>query len=156
MGEILQRMESATNQSYVANSLYEKNKKTQPNLKLHESLNATHAKLKHSDYKGDAAKLATAEKLSVKSSHFYGRHGAQISKADQLARVGANVACERRVVHEMRLADGLPWSLPITLPVDRSVAGGLRIGQEVALLASDGSALGILHIADKFSYDKTA
>src|SRR5438105_6268548 len=44
-----------------------------------------------------------------------------------------------RVVHEMRLSGGLPWSLPITLPVDVALAHSLTPGQEVALVTGDGS-----------------
>ncbi len=61
-----------------------------------------------------------------------------------------------RVVHEMRLANGLPWTMPITLPVEQSLADSLRVGQEVALVASDGVTLGVMTIGEKFTYDKTA
>lgn len=59
-----------------------------------------------------------------------------------------------RVVAEMRLANGLVWSLPITLPVDTATADGLRIGQEVALVSGAGQRLGTLTISEKFSIDK--
>lgn len=60
-----------------------------------------------------------------------------------------------RVVAEMRLENGLPWSMPITLPVEQSLADSLRVGQEVALVAGDGLIVGLLTISDKFGYDKT-
>ncbi len=55
-----------------------------------------------------------------------------------------------RVVREMHLAGGLPWSVPVTLPVE-SAAG---LGDEVALKGPDGTILGILEISEAFTYDK--
>ncbi len=61
------------------------------------------------------------------------------------------------VVQNMRLANGLVWSLPITLPVAKELADGLRLGEEVALVESNGAAgviLGVMKISEKFEYDK--
>jgi sulfate adenylyltransferase len=60
----------------------------------------------------------------------------------------------RSVVDDMRLANGLVWSIPITLPVSRETADGLAIGQEVALRDEGGRTVGILELAEKFSYDR--
>ncbi|MGH2456132.1 MAG: sulfate adenylyltransferase [Candidatus Limnocylindria bacterium] len=60
----------------------------------------------------------------------------------------------RSVVDEMRLAGGLPWSIPITLAVSRAVADGLQIGREVALRDGGGRVLGLLELSEKFTYDK--
>src|SRR5690606_37253949 len=35
----------------------------------------------------------------------------------------------RRVVHDMHLETGEPWTIPITLPVDTEVANSLEVGQ---------------------------
>jgi sulfate adenylyltransferase len=62
------------------------------------------------------------------------------------------------VVQNMRLANGLIWSLPITLPVAQVTAADLRESEEIALVESNGSngaILGIMKIAEKFEYDKT-
>ncbi len=59
----------------------------------------------------------------------------------------------RSVVDEMRLGNGLPWSIPITLAVSRETADGLSIGQEVALADDTGRQVGILQLAETFSYD---
>ena len=32
------------------------------------------------------------------------------------------------VVHHMHLANGLPWTIPVTLPVDADTASGIEIG----------------------------
>jgi sulfate adenylyltransferase len=59
-----------------------------------------------------------------------------------------------RVMREMHLANGLAWSMPITLPVEQAQAESLKIGQEIALVSASGQTLGALTIAEKFSYDK--
>ena len=55
-----------------------------------------------------------------------------------------------RVLHEMRLASGLPWSLPITLRV--ADAAGLR--GSVALKAPPGGIVGLLDVRDVFQRSK--
>jgi sulfate adenylyltransferase len=57
------------------------------------------------------------------------------------------------VVHNMRLSNGLPWSIPITLPVTLEVADTLAIGDDVALVYN-GDIMGILMLDGKFSYDQ--
>jgi len=59
-----------------------------------------------------------------------------------------------RVVGEMRLASGLVWSIPITLPVSTEEAGRIREGQEIALVEPDGHILAVMMVQDKFTYDK--
>ena len=57
------------------------------------------------------------------------------------------------VIDSMRLSNGLPWTIPVTLPVDEDTAAGLREGQEIALM--DGERLmGIMTIAEKFPADR--
>ena len=57
------------------------------------------------------------------------------------------------VIDSMRLSNGLPWTIPVTLSVDDDVAAGLEEGHEIALL--DGEHLmGIMTIAEKFEADK--
>lgn len=59
-----------------------------------------------------------------------------------------------RVLYEMRLASGLPWTLPITLAVSSDEAKELREGEEIALLDSTGEPVGLLMLEEKFGYDK--
>jgi sulfate adenylyltransferase len=61
----------------------------------------------------------------------------------------------RSVVHNMHLANGLPWTIPVTLPVD-SAAASLSEGQDVALVDEAGQIVGLLELNEKFSYDKQA
>ncbi len=60
----------------------------------------------------------------------------------------------RRVVTEMHLASGLPWSMPITLAVDAATAAGLSEGSEVALFDSEGEPAGVLNLQEKYGYDR--
>lgn len=58
------------------------------------------------------------------------------------------------VVETMRLKNGLLWSVPITLPVSREEAANLKEGEDALLLDELGNAIAILHLQEKFSYDK--
>ena len=55
---------------------------------------------------------------------------------------------------EMRLASGIPWSIPITLGVEEAVARGLKKGQDVALVADRGARLAILKLAEVYQVDR--
>jgi len=61
------------------------------------------------------------------------------------------------VVKNIRLANGLIWSLPITLPVSAETAAAIGLGEEIALVenGNGGAILGVMTITEKFSYDKT-
>jgi sulfate adenylyltransferase len=58
------------------------------------------------------------------------------------------------VVESMRLASGLPWSIPVTLAASREEAKGLNEGSEVALADEAGVVLAVMTLAEKFDYDK--
>ena len=58
------------------------------------------------------------------------------------------------VVHNMHLASGVPWTIPIALPVDADTANSLETGQDVALVDEAGNLVGLLELSDKYSYDK--
>ena len=53
-----------------------------------------------------------------------------------------------------RLANGLVWSIPVTLSVSEEEKNKLKIGADVALHARDGRLLALLHLAEIYSYDK--
>lgn len=59
-----------------------------------------------------------------------------------------------RVVHAMRLENGLPWSLPITLAASPDATRGLGPGARVALRARGGELVGTMDVADVWSPDK--
>jgi sulfate adenylyltransferase len=63
----------------------------------------------------------------------------------------------QRVLDEGRLADGLPWTIPVTLSATRDEAAALRPGGQVALYArpSEGGRLhAVLDIEDIYDHDK--
>jgi sulfate adenylyltransferase len=56
------------------------------------------------------------------------------------------------VVETMHLANGLPWSLPVTLAVDSADAP--KVGSEAALLDTQGHVRGSISISAVFGYDR--
>jgi sulfate adenylyltransferase len=58
------------------------------------------------------------------------------------------------VVTDMHLKNGLPWSIPITLSVDESVADPLKEGEWVRLNDRDGRFIGVLELTQKYRYNK--
>jgi sulfate adenylyltransferase len=57
------------------------------------------------------------------------------------------------VVSNMRLANGVAWPIPITMAVSTGDARRLQTGQDVALY-QDHLLLGVLHLAEKYTYHK--
>ena len=53
------------------------------------------------------------------------------------------------VVESMRLADGLPWALPVCLAVEQAPSG-----DRVALADESGRALAVLEVEEVYAYDK--
>jgi ATP sulfurylase/adenylyl-sulfate kinase len=62
----------------------------------------------------------------------------------------ADVVCVR---DRMRLINGLPWSLPVMLPVERELAAALKPGQRVAL-CRDGYPLAVLTVSETYAFDR--
>jgi sulfate adenylyltransferase len=64
----------------------------------------------------------------------------------------------RSILDRGRLADGTPWTLPPTLaPADaegRRVADRLREGETVALADESGRPVALLHVQEKYAFDK--
>jgi sulfate adenylyltransferase len=58
------------------------------------------------------------------------------------------------VVSSMYLANGLPWSIPITLSVTEAVAAPLKEGSLIRLDDSQGRFVGVLELTQKYTYDK--
>jgi sulfate adenylyltransferase len=58
------------------------------------------------------------------------------------------------VVDHMHLSNGLPWSIPITMPVGQEKAAQLKEGEQVALVNSKGELQAVLYLEEKYSYDK--
>ncbi len=58
-----------------------------------------------------------------------------------------------RCVTEMRLANGLLWSVPVTIAVDQELADSIKEGQEVALCEGE-RVLAVLEVAEKYANDR--
>ena len=58
-----------------------------------------------------------------------------------------------RCVEEMRLTNGLVWSIPITLAVEQELAERIQEGQEIALCEGD-RVLAVMEVAEKYPYDR--
>ncbi|GEN45507.1 sulfate adenylyltransferase [Alkalibacillus haloalkaliphilus] len=58
----------------------------------------------------------------------------------------------KTVVHEMRLASGLIWSIPITLPISNQVSERVKVGDFIELKFNSQS-IGSLKVTDKFEPD---
>jgi sulfate adenylyltransferase len=59
------------------------------------------------------------------------------------------------VVSDMRLANGLPWAVPVTLSVTEAIAAPLTVGTLVRLDDTAGRFVGVLELTEKYTYDKT-
>ncbi|OGD21970.1 MAG: sulfate adenylyltransferase [Candidatus Aminicenantes bacterium RBG_13_64_14] len=60
----------------------------------------------------------------------------------------------RSVLTGMRLRNDVPWTVPIVLDTERETAAGLKTGGEVLLAAEDGRPVALLHLEEKYDYDK--
>ena len=59
------------------------------------------------------------------------------------------------VVDTMRLASGVPFSIPITLAVPKDDAAKYPVGRDVALtLPETGAIAGVIHVEEQFELDK--
>jgi sulfate adenylyltransferase len=58
------------------------------------------------------------------------------------------------VVTDMRLANGLPWAVPVTLSVSEAEAAPLKEGMLVRLDDATGKFIGVLELTEKYTYDK--
>jgi sulfate adenylyltransferase len=66
-----------------------------------------------------------------------------------------NEADYNSVCENMSLANGTSWPIPITCSVDTDTAGGINIGDKIALLDNDSRLLAMLTVEEKFNHNKT-
>ncbi|MFM7788162.1 MAG: sulfate adenylyltransferase, partial [Microcystis panniformis] len=59
-----------------------------------------------------------------------------------------------KVVDDMRLINGLPWAIPVTLSVSEEVADPLKEGNWIRLDDSEGNFVGVLELTQKYRYNK--
>ena len=56
---------------------------------------------------------------------------------------------------DMKLANGVFWPIPITLPVDRELADSIHVEEEVTLVdAESGEILAVMEVHEKYAIDK--
>ncbi|MCI0338698.1 MAG: sulfate adenylyltransferase [Acidobacteria bacterium] len=55
---------------------------------------------------------------------------------------------------DRRLANGLVWTIPVTLAATEQERARLHAGDDVALRSHDGRLLAVLHLSEIFKYDK--
>jgi sulfate adenylyltransferase len=60
------------------------------------------------------------------------------------------------VVHQMHLANGLPWPIPVTLAITAAQAAFLKPGSQAALTDRAGNVLAVLTVRDIYRYDRQA
>ncbi|MEE9208529.1 MAG: sulfate adenylyltransferase [Gemmatimonadota bacterium] len=58
------------------------------------------------------------------------------------------------VVEKMTLENGLPWSIPVTLPANAAEAADLQAGDRVALVLEDGSLSAVIDVTETFQRNK--
>ncbi|MCP4047265.1 MAG: sulfate adenylyltransferase, partial [Gammaproteobacteria bacterium] len=62
----------------------------------------------------------------------------------------------RRVCLDMKLKNGVFWPIPITLSADKTLADGIHIEEEVALVDGEsGEILAIMEVTEKYAPNKT-
>ncbi len=54
----------------------------------------------------------------------------------------------------LKLANGLVWSIPITLSATAEERAKLNVGEDVALKTRDGKLVAVLHLSEIYTYDK--
>jgi sulfate adenylyltransferase len=60
----------------------------------------------------------------------------------------------KSVLASSRLRSDDAWTIPIVLDTDKGTAAKLKKGDEVLLAAEDGRAVAILHLQEKYGFDK--
>ena len=61
----------------------------------------------------------------------------------------------RSVLLDMRLKNGVVWPMPIVLDVTEEKAEELRVGNDVLLTDAAGDGVALLHLAEKYRYDRS-
>ena len=60
----------------------------------------------------------------------------------------------RSVLDRMRLSGGVPWTIPILLDISSSEADAISIGDTVMLVNEKNETVSLLHVSDKYTFDK--
>lgn len=60
----------------------------------------------------------------------------------------------KSIIAENRLSDATVWTIPIVLDVDEPTASGMKEGEDIVIADESGSAIAIMHLEDKYTFDK--
>ncbi|MFW9923754.1 MAG: sulfate adenylyltransferase [Candidatus Thorarchaeota archaeon] len=60
------------------------------------------------------------------------------------------------IIKNDRMANDLPWTIPITFDLPENTANKLKEGEDIALFNGDNELVGILHLEQIYHYDKKA
>src|SRR5437879_5467228 len=60
------------------------------------------------------------------------------------------------VVSKGRLSNGIPWTIPIVLDVDKKIATEMKDSRDVNLKDPEGNDFAILHVEEVYSFDKNS
>lgn len=58
------------------------------------------------------------------------------------------------VIENMRLSNGLPWTIPITLDVSKEKADQLPLGSEAAIVDPSGDTAAVFYLEEKYFFDR--
>ncbi|MCK5625859.1 sulfate adenylyltransferase, partial [Candidatus Bathyarchaeota archaeon] len=59
-----------------------------------------------------------------------------------------------RVVHEGRLENGTPWTIPIVLDAPKTIRSDISEDDDVVLTEKTGQPIALLHVSEIYSFDK--
>ena len=60
----------------------------------------------------------------------------------------------QNVLNQMRLADDLPWPIPIVLDVEKEKTDKLKEGQEIALINQSNQPVALFYLEEKYGFSK--
>jgi sulfate adenylyltransferase len=55
---------------------------------------------------------------------------------------------------DMKLAGGVFWPIPITLPIDKELADSIHAEEQIALVGESGAILAVMEVREKYAIDK--
>lgn len=59
-----------------------------------------------------------------------------------------------KVINDLSLENGVPWTLPIVLDVDTEFADKVNPGERIGICHPDGSPVGVMDVSDIYRYNK--
>jgi sulfate adenylyltransferase len=124
-----------------------------PHGGVNEPVNRTVAASEAADFRKRAAGLKRVPISDADlSSHYRLGDGGLSPLTGPMDRATFDKVLNDEVI--VRNGKAYAWTIPISYPVDRALAGSLKVGETVALVNSRDEIVGTLEIRDIFSWDK--